>query len=146
MITASPPPSVSKRVWSRLLKGIQRRKKTKRTGNQCRVTGKEQLDLEGLGPLGAGTTKTMTVCICYLHFMTKWNSFVTPNRKPWYQVHIFILKISRLVNTVRIGLGVSDRNHAVSVLATEQDTVGLSWAQNPCPVSPSLVCIRTLVF
>ena len=77
--------------------------------------------------------------------MTKWNSFVTPNRKQRYQVHIFILKISRLVNTGRIGLGVSDRNHAVSVVATEQDTVGPSWAQNPCPVSLSLVCIRTLV-
>ena len=70
---------------------------------------------------------------------------MTPNRKPRYQVHIRILKISRLVNTVRIRLGVSDRNHSVPVFATEQDTVGPSWAQNPCSVSPSLVCIRTLV-
>lgn len=96
MIRASPPPPVSKRVWSCLPKAIQRREKTKRTGSQCRVTGKEQLDLEGMGSLGAGTTRTRTVYICYLHFMTKWNSFVTPNRKPRYQVHIFILKISRL--------------------------------------------------
>lgn len=63
MITASPPPAVSMRVWSHLPKVIQRREKTKRTGNQCRVIGKEQLDIEGMGPLGAGTTKTRTVYI-----------------------------------------------------------------------------------
>ena len=67
---------------------------------------------------------------------------MTPNRKPKYQVNIFIPTVSKLVNMLRIGLGVSNRNHVVSGFETEQDTVGVFLGTESLSCAPCLLFVE----